>query len=200
MEFLDTKQQAWIHSHCVLAEEGRHASLHLIACAAFSKQPWFSRQRAGSALRKSSCCWGMRADQRFWKAKLGTLNRSNAARPPFVWQGVPTWFLTREHLSEEKEPDAISLNIRAELKGNPRSPHLIACAAFSKQPWFSRQRAGSALRKSSCCWGMRADQRFWKAKLTFNLVNNLFKITLFCTNMNGVCNIEGESSRQVAWI
>ena len=49
--FLDTKQQAWIHSHCVLAEEGRHASLHLIACAAFSKQPWFSRQRAGSALR-----------------------------------------------------------------------------------------------------------------------------------------------------
>ena len=39
-----------------------------------------------------------------------------------------------------------------------------------------------------------------KQNMTLNLVNNLFKITLFCTNMNGVCNIEGESSRQVAWI
>ena len=39
-----------------------------------------------------------------------------------------------------------------------------------------------------------------KQNMTFNLVNNLFKITLLCTNMNGVCNIEGESSRQVAWI
>ena len=36
--------------------------------------------------------------------------------------------------------------------------------------------------------------------MTFNLVNNLFKIQFFCTSMNRVCNIEGESSRQVAWI
>ena len=39
-----------------------------------------------------------------------------------------------------------------------------------------------------------------KQNMTFNLVNNLFKIPFFCTSMNRVCNIEGESSRQVAWI
>ena len=39
-----------------------------------------------------------------------------------------------------------------------------------------------------------------KQNITFNLVNNLFKIPFFCTSMNRVCDIEGESSRQVAWI
>ena len=43
----------------------------------------------------------------------------------------------------------------AEVKGRPASPHVSACAAFSKQPWFSQQRAGSALCKSSSCWGVR---------------------------------------------
>ena len=43
----------------------------------------------------------------------------------------------------------------AEVKGRPASPHVSACAAFSKQPWFSQQRAGSALCKSYSCWGVR---------------------------------------------
>ena len=37
-----------------------------------------------------------------------------------------------------------------------------------------------------------------KQDMTFNLVNTLLKIKVFCKSMNRVCNSEGESSRQVA--
>ena len=41
-------------------------------------------------------------------------------------------------------------------QSRPTSPHVSACPALSKDPWCSRQRAGSALRNSSTCWGVRS--------------------------------------------
>ena len=38
-----------------------------------------------------------------------------------------------------------------------------------------------------------------KQDVTFNLVNNLLKITFLCTSMTRVCNSERESSWQAAW-
>ena len=54
-----------------------------------------------------------------------------------------------------------------------KAAHVSACATFNKEPWFYWQRAGSALRKSSSCWGVRGQtgniESFQRRKVLKNL-------------------------------
>ena len=85
---------------CEIPEQKSKAALRLRMwlCAAFNKQPWFYWQRAGSALCKSSSCWGVRGQtgniESFQRRKVlekseNTLRR----RHPFAlrWRSFTWW-------------------------------------------------------------------------------------------------------------